>query len=222
MGNDLLAPCIFLAGCNLRCPYCMNHKLVDQFALKEVDINVIKDYVLKEKSKWFMISGGEPTCNSTEELINLIKTVKEWGCKIGMATNGTNKSILSELLPYLNYVAMDIKSSRDKIYHNIGCTNGLFNVIYSKCILASEKYKRDDFDYEIRTTLFPEFVNREDVKEIGTLLRKDDKWVLQRFRATAPVIFRNQVNTISYTDEEVNELLKIAKNYSDNVVVKYV
>ena len=46
IGRNVFAPCIFLEGCNLRCPYCMNAKLAQKDYTEKVDINYIKEYVI--------------------------------------------------------------------------------------------------------------------------------------------------------------------------------
>ena len=49
-GIDTFAPAIFLEGCNLCCPYCMNVNLVKREVENIVDISEVKAYVLESKS----------------------------------------------------------------------------------------------------------------------------------------------------------------------------
>jgi len=221
-GIDVFAPAIFTGGCNFRCPYCMNSNLATGLSEKRVNLEEVKQYVLDDKSEWFMISGGEPTCVDTKELINLLEEIKSWGCKVGISTNGSKPEVLSEILPLLNYVAMDFKSSDGDILKGIGAENGTLDIINSKCLLMENKLTRYDFDYEIRTTLYPKYINEDSIRVLGSVMRKDDVWVLQQFRHAKNMIDTKCYNVKPYTREEVESLVKIAKKYTDNVKVRYV
>jgi len=221
-GIDVFAPAIFLNRCNFRCPYCMNAKLARGKSDKSLDIEEIKQYVKEDKSEWFMISGGEPLCGNIPHLINLLKEIQTWGCKIGISTNGSYPRTLKRILPLINYIAMDFKAVLEEDYKEFGNGLGSSMIIESKNILMENKKERDDFDYEVRTTLYPKYIDKEAMHEIGSVMRKDDTWVLQQFRHV-----KNMLDTIAYevepySKEEVESLVKIAKEYSDNVRVRYV
>jgi pyruvate formate lyase activating enzyme len=222
-GIDTFAPAIFLEGCNLRCPYCMNANLVKCEVSNDINIDKIKEYVLENKSEWFMISGGEPTCTMPGLLIALLKEIKSWGCKIGISSNGMKAERLETILSYLNYVALDIKSSKMEYYKKIHRDNKVANdLMISRNLLIETKLKRDDFNYEIRTTLYPPFIDREALKEIGSIIRKDDIWVLQQFRHSKSMLSPDCINVKPYGDQEVKALLKVAKSYTDKAFLRYV
>jgi len=223
IGPDILAPCIFLKGCNLRCPYCMNAKLVKDCNLEPIDLEIVKKYVLEEKSQWVLISGGEPTLTSINALCELVNELRSWGCKVGMSTNGTNPDILTVLLPLLNYVALDFKTIRnddievvplDRVY--------TISVLTSLVRLMETKLNNKDFDFEIRTTLYPHFINEDTIRQIGSTLRKDTTWMLQQFRHSEEMLSEKAYDVNPYTNEEVNGIIKIAKEYSCNVRLRYV
>jgi len=223
-GFDVFATSIFLGGCNLRCPYCMNANLVRK-KTKKIDIEEIKQHVINEKVGWVMISGGEPTITEESSLIALLEEIKSWGCKIGMSTNGTNPETLRQIVPHLNYVALDMKSAKNEDYDNIVGDEKLLimnNVYISQSILAVNKLKRKDFDFEIRTTLFPPFINQAAIAEIGTLIRKSDKWVLQQFRHSKNMLDENALNIKPYDENEVKEIVDVAKRFCNNVTLRYV
>jgi len=221
IGSDIFAPSIFLDGCNLRCPYCMNSKLVIGSTDTEISINQLEKIVQEDKAEWVIISGGEPTCTPVDLLKNLIKIIKSWGCKIGVSTNGTNNATLQLILRLIDYVALDIKSDAN-IYLKIGHNEDFNNLLKSRSVLAEEKNKRNDFDYEIRTTLYPPFVTRKTINNIGGIIRKDDKWILQQFRHTDNMIDPIVININPYSEEEILELLNIARIYTQNVELRYV
>jgi pyruvate formate lyase activating enzyme len=225
IGPDILAPCIFLKGCNLRCPYCMNAKLVDGSKIELINIEEVKKYVLEEKSQWVLISGGEPTNIDSNSLINLITELKSWGCKIGMATNGNMPDILEVILPLLNYVALDIKCADDTMAKEIEMPNShwyLLRVITTQIKLAGAKLKIKDFDYEVRTTLYPPLIDKKAIHEIGSLLRKDTRWVLQQFRHSEDMLDKKAYDIRPYGEGEVKKLLEIASIYCNDVQLRYV
>jgi pyruvate formate lyase activating enzyme len=218
-GLDVFAPSIFLGTCNLRCPYCMNSKLVTDEVTNVVSIEDIKGVVDETKSEWLMISGGEPTCTGRQLLINLLEEIKSWGCKIGMSTNGTNSLKFSHIIQYLDYVAMDIKTSRSKLVYSDIYAMNVMKTIYR---LRKTKKHRTDFDYELRTTLYPYFINENDIKVIGAYLNKDEKWVFQQFRHSKNMIDASCAEVAPYSDEEVQKLITLAKQFCDNVSIRYV
>jgi len=221
MGINIFAPSIFLGGCNLRCPYCMNYKLLDKTNLTEIPLSKIKEYIIDNNCKWINVSGGEPTCVGDDKLKNLLTELKGWNCKIGMATNGTKSKTLKEIISLLDYVALDIKTTDHSIYESLnrGQSSFLIDVLTSQTILAEEKNARKKFDYEIRTTLFPPFINKKTLKDIGSIIRKKDKWVLQKFRNNVETLYGCK-DIVPYNDKEVSDLLKIAKRITKNAVLR--
>ena len=224
MGLNLFAPSIFLGGCNLRCKYCMNHKLIQPADLKEVSLDIIRQHIQENKCEWINISGGEPTCHAYEKLMNLINEFKALGCKIGMSTNGTIPDSLRGIISHLNYVALDIKSNRYAVYDDIS-TDSNYNftgVIISHSILVQEKNKRQDFDFEVRTTLFPSYIDAEGLREIGQMLRSGDKWVLQQFRNNVSMLESKSSEITPYDNKQLNDILEQVKHVSSNVHLRYV
>jgi len=227
-GQDTFAISVFLGGCNLRCPYCMNASLVRKSTNKITDIEEIKDYVIKNKVDKVVISGGEPTITNKDQLIDLIKEIKSWGCNVGMSTNGTNTGILVSVIGFLDYVAIDIKATKCEQYEEISFDKNLHklsvleSVFLSLSKLVEEKNNRPTFDFEIRTTLFPPFINKLNIATIGTSIGKQNKWVLQQFRHSKNMLDKNCHDIKPYTENEVKEIMDIAKKYCDNVSLKYV
>lgn len=77
-------------ACNLRCPYCSVSKR-KQF--QRIEMDVIKDYVLKLKSRGLqaviLTGGGEPTLYPHfNELVEWLKVTQ--GLSVALITNGTN------------------------------------------------------------------------------------------------------------------------------------
>jgi pyruvate formate lyase activating enzyme len=158
------------------------------------------------------------------KLINLIKEIKSWDCKVGLSTNGTNSDYLRNIIDMIDYVTIDIKTPSSDQYDsiNVGKGDTITNVIMSKIILMDNKKTRDNFDYEIRSTLFPLYIDKHSINEIGGVICKKEKWILQQFRNNIPLLDNKCSQINPYTEEEVNEILDVAKKYCDNVSLKYV
>lgn len=224
IGADTFAPSIFLRGCNFKCPYCMNLRLVKGDFPDKIDLEIVKKFVQEEKCEWLMISGGEPTCTSQESLIYLLKEIESWGCKIGMSTNGSNYTTLYHIIEYIDYVALDIKCSTEDDY--IKVAEGWYDyagVMNSRKLLWILKDTRKGFDYELRTTLYPPFIDKDKLSKIGSnIIEKSDKWVLQQFRHSQNMLDPNSKNIKPYSDDMVKTLIDTAKQFCDNVSLRYV
>src|SRR3989338_3543069 len=112
-----IASTIFISSCNFKCGFCYNVDLVnDQKKLPIISEEEILQFLEKRKNvlDGVCITGGEPTLY--KNLKNFIKKIKEIGYKIKLDTNGTNPLLLKELIDekLVDYVAMDIKSSKEK------------------------------------------------------------------------------------------------------------
>lgn len=231
-GFNLYATSIFLFGCNLRCPFCMNGRIVvvkpEDWTkpVKTVNLNDVKQHVLENNVKWVMISGGEPTTTPMKKLLNLINEVKSWGVSIGVSSNGTNPQELKQILPLINYVAMDFKSADGAIYSKIdikNLDNSFQNMLISLSNLRSEKNNRKDFNYEVRTTIYPKYFNIDSVKNIAKYLLKEETWVFQQFRHAKNMLDEVEAKSvIPFTETEYDDIIEQAKQYCDNVVKRYV
>lgn len=177
---DGYAACtVFLAGCNLRCPFCQNAVLVDG-GLPEC-ITEPEFFAFLDKRKGLLdavcISGGEPTLR--RELPDFCRRIKENGYLVKLDTNGTNVDMLRLLIDrkLVDYVAMDVKAP-------------LYD--YPPLLLAEEKATESvkesialliggKIPYEFRTTLVSEMIDAKGIADMASLLRGADKLFLQKF-----------------------------------------
>ena len=105
---------VFLAGCNLCCPYCHNPGLVvpDETAESLPEGELLRFLSSRiGKLDGVCVSGGEPTIHP--ELPALLSMIRELGFQVKLDTNGTNPRMLYEILRdgLADYIAMDIKNS---------------------------------------------------------------------------------------------------------------
>jgi len=169
---------IYIGGCNFRCPYCHNAPLIDDLdSTPDISEEEILSF-LKERKEWLdavVITGGEPTLYY--ELKDFILKIKELGYLVKLDTNGSRPEHLKELLPIIDYIAMDIKGPIEKYD-----APAQVEVDEKKIKESIEMIKNSNIDYEFRTTVLPEFFSVEDAYAIGRLLEGSKKYVLQQFR----------------------------------------
>jgi len=169
---------LFIGQCSWDCDFCHNKPLI-----KQKNINFKKDVLPKLiKRKNFIdhivISGGE--CTEWSGISDLIKELCMNGFTVGIHTNGNKPMVLNEILPYLSYVGMDIKTSEEK-YNLI--TNK--EVKYLRILESIELILDANIQYEFRTTVYPKFVNAEDCIEIAKVLKSFNvtEYILQQFES---------------------------------------
>ncbi len=109
-----VASVLYVPGCNLRCPFCHNWRIVvDPKPPFLQDNNALN--ILESRKKYIdavVVTGGEPTLY--KDLPEFLIRLKEKGFQIKLDTNGFFPEILQECLPLVDYVAMYIKTSAKK------------------------------------------------------------------------------------------------------------
>ena len=207
-----MASVLFTPGCNLRCPFCHNWRIaVDPkppFLQEKVALKIL------EKRKKYVgavvITGGEPTMH--KELPKFLAKLKAKGFLVKLDTNGFYPDVLEECLPYVDYVALDVKTSRDK-YKQLGAkdTTGLMHSV--------EILKTGKVPYEFRTTVVPEFVTTGDITRLGELVKGARTHVFQQF-VPQDTLDKHFETLKPYTPETIAEFAEDMKNYAENVVLR--
>ena len=135
---------LFTSGCNFRCGFCHNPELITG-ENNQIDLDsLLKDLKARVKGGWYQavcISGGEPTLQ--KDLPEFVKKLKELGILVKIDSNGSNPEMLQILLEQGNvdYVAMDIKSPREKYISVIGVDTDLKKIDKSIDIDTLEFYE---------------------------------------------------------------------------------
>ena len=108
---------VFLAGCNLRCPFCHNSELLDAAAAPPV-MDDAELLAFLEKRKGLLdgvaITGGEPCLHP--DLPELMRKIRALGFAVKLDTNGYHPELLGQILDegLADYIAMDVKNSPEK------------------------------------------------------------------------------------------------------------
>ena len=171
---------VFTGGCNFRCPFCHNAMLVtdiDENAVYAED--EILSYLNKRKGiiDGVCITGGEPLLQ--KDIGDFLVKVKETGMPVKLDTNGSYPEKLRELVSrgLVDYVAMDIKNSKEKY----PLTVGLPGYDIGKIEESVEFLMSGAVDYELRTTVVREFHTAEDIVKITEWIAGAKRYFLQGF-----------------------------------------
>ncbi len=176
---------VFTHGCNLRCPFCHNARLVVRDE-DLIDENEILSYLNKRRGilDGVCISGGEPTLQS--DLFDFMKKVKGLGMLIKLDTNGTCPDKLQYAIDngLVDYVAMDIKNCREEYAK----TCGLSKMDISKVEKSVEILMQSGIDYEFRTTVTKELHTPDDFAKIGQWIKGAKRYYIQSFVDSGDII----------------------------------
>jgi pyruvate formate lyase activating enzyme len=214
-----LAALIFTQGCNFACDYCHNPEMIPQCRRKTYDPRLDPQAILKflERRQGLLdgvvISGGEPTLQP--DLQDFMAKIKAMGYLIKLDTNGSNPQVLTNLIHanLLNYIAMDIKHTPKK-YLKLVKNDCSDSILESINIIKNAK-----IDYEFRSTILPFFHSKDDIREMGKMIKGAEKWYLQTFRPHK-TLSRKLNNQRSFTQKEMQSLQKATKPFANLVEIR--
>ncbi len=182
-----VAATVFLAGCNMRCPWCHNSELIDGTAEAVMDDEKLLKFLERRKGilDGVCFTGGEPLLRP--ELPELMRKIKDMGYLVKLDTNGYLPDRLEKLLDenVLDYVAMDIKNSPERYAE----TAGLSDIDMEKIRLSISNILGHDTDYEFRTTVMVPLHDDASFEGIGRLIEGADKYFLQMFADRDTVVY---------------------------------
>lgn len=209
---DRISTVLFTPGCNLRCPFCHNWRIVVEPKPPFLREGIVLE-ILESKKKYVdavVITGGEPTMH--KEIPRFIKKLKDRGFAVKLDTNGFYPQVLEACLPYLDYVALDLKTSLEK-YSRLGAkdTAGLLKTI--------DILKEGKIEYEFRTTVVPSLVEVGDIARIGELAKGAKTFAFQQFvpENAYDKAFRRLK---PYPPETIAEFAENIKKYVKNVILR--
>lgn len=209
---DRIATVLFVPGCNLRCPYCHNWRIV--LNPKPPFLNEATVIQILEKRRRYVdavaITGGEPTLH--KELPNFLKKLKERGFAVKLDTNGFFPQVLKECLPYVDYVALDVKTSLEK-YGRLGAKDT------TDFLRAVETLKNEKVGYEFRSTVVPGFVDKEDVQKMGEIVKGGKLFAFQQF-TPGDTLDKTFNNVKPYDAQIISNFGDAMKKYVDEVVLR--
>ena len=208
---DKAASTVFTAGCNFKCPFCHNRDLVfvpENYEYFEEE--AVLAYLKKRQGllDGVCISGGEPLLQ--KGLKPFLAKIRDLGYLIKLDTNGSSPGLLKELVEegLVDYVAMDIKNSKEKYAITCGMNPATFHL---DAIEESVQYLLGDHvDYEFRTTVVREFHDTESMQAIGKWIKGAKRYYLQQFNDSGTLI---QEGFHALNKEEMKEMADTVKPY---------
>ena len=204
---------LFTAGCNFRCPFCHNASLVTHINDSEhFDEEYVLDYLNKRKDilDGVCITGGEPLLH--DELECFIKKIKDLGYLVKLDTNGYSPDRLIKLVndELIDYVAMDIKNSKEKY----PLSSGIADLDVSRIEKSVAFLLENRVNYEFRTTVVKELHTLNDIESIAKWISGAPRYFLQNFIDTGDLISDN----MSSVDTQTIKIMQdIASKYVKNV-----
>ena len=198
---------VFLAGCNLRCPYCHNASLVTGQPPEAMTEEEFFSFLARRKGllDGVCITGGEPTLR--KDLPDFIRKIKQMGYLVKLDTNGSNPELLRRLIEekLVDRVAMDIKNSPELYTPTCGGREILDHVRASVSILMEARV-----EYELRTTCCKPFHTLEAMESIGKWLSGAKEYYLQAFVDSGDLV---GTGVSGFTKEEMEALRQAVLPY---------
>ena len=207
-----VASVLFTPGCNLRCGFCHNWRIVvdpkPPFLQEATALEIL------EKRKRYVddvvVTGGEPCMH--RELPKFLAKLKERGFQVKLDTNGFYPEVLEECLAYVDFVAMDVKTCLDK-YKLLGAkdTTGFMRSV--------EMLKTGKVSYEFRTTVVPELVTAEDVSCIGEIVKGARTYAFQQF-VPQDTLDKHFEGLKPYAPEAIAGFAGAIRKYAENTLLR--
>jgi pyruvate formate lyase activating enzyme len=209
---DHVASVLFTPGCNLRCPFCHNWRIATDpqppFLQEGAALEILEDR--RKYVEAVVVTGGEPCMH--KELPKFLAKLKEHGFTVKLDTNGFFPETLERCLAFVDYIAMDVKTSPGK-YKLLGATD------ISPLMRSIELLKTGKIPYEFRTTVVPELVTVEDAKAIGEMIRGAKVHALQQF-VPADTLDKRFQTLRPFAPEVISELASIMSQFAEKVILR--
>ncbi len=204
-----LAAVLFTGSCDFRCPFCQNGSLVLAPQSEPVIPEQTIFSFLKKRAgvlTGVCVTGGEPTIHA--DLPQFLKKIKDLGYLVKLDTNGTNPGLVKQLAKegLIDYVAMDIKSSRAS-YPKV---SGIRDLDLDPLQETIDFLMSSGLDYEFRTTVVKGLHTKADFLDIADWLKGCRRYFLQSYRDSEYILQQveggNDLLELSaYSPEELEE-----------------
>ncbi len=209
-----MAATFFVSGCNFGCEFCHNANLMGR-AKPGLDTRALNDACSRFRNDWVracVITGGEPTL--APDLPEIIALFKKHGFAIKLDTNGSRPEQLKEVLPLVDYVAMDIKCGLDS-YPDLTGFRDVDAIVKSIGMI-----RRSAKDYEFRTTLIHGFHDLEEIEAVGQAAFGSKRLAVQPFIPRDELPSPRFANTPRTTPTALHDAAKILDSYVSEVIVR--
>ena len=157
---------VFCQGCPWDCTYCHNPDLIDPRLAGRVPWSRVRELLARRQGliDGVVFSGGEPTRQPA--LLSAVREVREAGFAVGLHTSGAYPRRLSEVLPLVDWVGLDVKSPAAR-YDAVTRVAASADRAFASLRLVLEA----GVAVQVRTTVDPTTLSPDDVSDLGETLR---------------------------------------------------
>lgn len=174
-----LAAVIFIAGCPWRCHYCHNPHLQQRQTVQSWP--TICEFLSKRQGLLdaVVFSGGEPLSES--QLPRMLEDVRAMGFQAALHTAGIYPERFRQVLPMLDWVGLDIKTSTSRYDALTGVRCSAVAANTSLALLLAS-----GMSFECRTTWHPDWLPETELLELAQHLASlgVQNYAVQNFRST--------------------------------------
>ncbi len=212
-----VAATVFTIGCNYRCPFCQNAKMVLGKEERILEAEVLS-YLSKRRNvlEGVCITGGEPTLQ--KDLATFCFQIKSMGYLVKLDTNGSNPEKVKELYEagLIDYVAMDVKAGKMQYAKACGFEENCELLTVHKSI---DMLMECGVDYEFRTTLVKGLHTEEDIEDLGQMLSGAKRYFLQNYKDSESVLWKQKEFT-SFSKGEMEHFVDLLKPSIQTVALR--
>lgn len=204
-----VAATVFTGGCNFRCPFCHNARLVTDLS-ESVEIKDEEIFRFLAGRRGLLdgvcVTGGEPLL--LPDIVPFIHRVRDMGFAVKLDTNGSFPARLKELVGagLVDYVAMDIKNCKEKYAETAGLETFDLTPVEESVRYLMEGH----VDFEFRTTVLKDFHTPADIESLSAWIAGAPRYFLQNFVDSGGLI-KEGLSPLSR--EELNALLTAARRH---------
>lgn len=210
-GCDILS--IGTYGCNFKCPYCSTHYVSQKeakykYISPEKLVTIARENV-SEGNIGVAYTYNEPV-TSYEYIYDCAKLASSIGLSNVLVTNGfISEEPLTELLPFIDAVNIDLKSMSDDYYTSF--LDGDLDNVKSTIVIANECSH-----VEISTLVMPRVNDSEsEIKDIAQFISSISSDIPLHLSSHTPSYKMFEANTVSTS--RLKKLSSVAKVYLNNV-----
>lgn len=170
---------VYVQGCPWRCGYCQNPHLQPTSATSPLGWDRVLNLLDQQgpRLRGVVFSGGEPTQDPA--LADAIAQIKARKLKVALHTAAPNAAVIKDLLPQLDWIALDIKTAFSRYDTLTGIKGSGVEVKTSaQAILDS------GIAHEFRTTVHPSLHSHATLTALAVELRElgANNFIMQAFR----------------------------------------
>ncbi len=210
------AAVVFTQGCPWRCRYCQNPSLQPLEAPRGAPAwEGFLEWLEGRRGLLdaVVFSGGEPTAQ--EGLVSAARTVLGRGFRVGLHTNGAYPDSFGRVLPFCDWVGLDIKA----MFGRQGWITGNEVTGVASSYESLGMLGASDVLFEVRTTYHPLLLSEATLRHIAQALSllRPMKWAIQRFQPNSPDPELNAADPAIVSEELLEQLRTVAPNLNISV-----